>query len=210
MGTEPRHRAEPRERVFTLPNVITFARLALVPLAYALLVSERHKVAAFAVFAIAASTDWVDGQVARRTGTVTELGKELDPLVDRFLLAAGVVGLCVVGRVPLWIALILVARDTIMLAGSTRLKLAGLEPLPVMYIGKVTTAVLMAGFSGAIVDWPQISGLGIVNATWLPGFGADPTFVWVWFIYAGTILSVISGAMYLRAGSVRYRNRSAA
>ena len=207
MVSSPEHPSRQPERVLTLPNVITFIRLALVPIAYALLVSRTHNLAAFITFGIAASTDWVDGQVARRTGTVTQLGKELDPLVDRFLLAAGVVGLCVIGRLPLWLTAVLVARDVLMLSGSTRLKLAGLDPMPVMYIGKVTTAMLMVGFAGAILDWPQVPGLGVVDAGWLPGFSFEPTFLWVWFIYVGTVLSIVSASMYLRRGAEIYRAR---
>lgn len=190
-------------RVFTIANVITVIRLAMIPAAYALLVTGEHNTQAFLVFAAAACTDWVDGQIARRTNTVTRLGKELDPLVDRFLLAAGVIGLLVVGRVPLWLAAVLITRDVLILSGSARLKLLGIEPIPVLFLGKVTTALLMAGFSGLILGWPEVPGLALVDSVHLPGLGTSAAPVWIWFIYVGAVLSVVTGQKYLRLGRER-------
>lgn len=200
----PKQMSSPEEkvsnRILTVANVITMVRLAMVPMAFILLVSGKNNVAAFIVFAVAASTDWVDGQIARRTDTVTVLGKELDPLVDRFLIAAGVVGLVVVGRLPVWLAVILVARDAVILSGSARMKLLGIPPIPVMFLGKVTTALLMTGFSGLILNWPEFGGLGLIESEALPGLGNDSASVWVWVVYAGSVLSVITGVKYFRIG----------
>ena len=85
------------------------------------------------LFAIAASTDWLDGQIARRTGTVTALGKAIDPLVDRLLIAAGVFGLWLVDRLPGWIVFVLMARDVYLGYGAWRLEQFYRRRLPVTY-----------------------------------------------------------------------------
>lgn len=195
-------------RVLTVPNLITFLRLALVPVAYSLLVSGDSRILAFAVFAVAAATDWVDGQVARATNSVSKLGKELDPLVDRLLIASGVIGLAVVGTLPFWVMVILVVRDAVMLVGSARLKLAGAPPIPVMFVGKLTTALLMVGFSGLILGWPMSQGLGITSVEWLPGLNGSDYAFWMWFVYAAIPLSVISGVIYSRKGAALLRAAS--
>jgi cardiolipin synthase len=83
----------------------------LVPLFFTVMINGTNDTLAFLLFAFAASTDWIDGQIARRTGTVTEIGKAIDPLVDRLLIASGVLGLYIEGRLPLWIVFVLLARD---------------------------------------------------------------------------------------------------
>jgi len=146
--------------IYTVANIITVLRLILVPLAFSLLVNGTNNLAAFLVYAFAASTDWLDGQIARRTGTVTEIGKAIDPLVDRLLIASGVIGLYVEGRLPLWTVLVLVLRDVYLLYGAWRLGTRYRTKVPVTYLGKLTTAVLLAGFSLMILDWPTITIAG--------------------------------------------------
>lgn len=182
--------------VVTLANIITVLRLVLVPIFFAVLLTERHSVLAFALFALAASTDWIDGQIARRTGTVTEIGKALDPLVDRLLIASGVLGLYIIDRLPLWIVLVLVLRDLYLLTGASHLARRRIKALPVIYVGKVTTALLLAGFSGMIVDRPIVRGLGIVNTPALPGWGSGSVAVWIWLMYAGLVTSLVTAGVY--------------
>ena len=93
---------EVTNKIFTIPNVISFIRLCMVP-AFIVLLLKGNDVAATVLFAFAAATDFVDGQVARRTHCVSKLGQLLDPAVDRILMISGVVCLLVVGRLPLWV-----------------------------------------------------------------------------------------------------------
>ena len=138
--------------VYTVANIITVLRLILVPLFFAVLVNGTNDTLSFLLFAIAASTDWVDGQIARRTGTVTDLGKAIDPLVDRLLIASAVVGLYLENRLPLWIVLVLLARDLYLLGGAWVLARAGAQRIQVAYIGKLTTALLLVGFGGLLLE----------------------------------------------------------
>ncbi|MDZ4169465.1 MAG: CDP-alcohol phosphatidyltransferase family protein [Coriobacteriia bacterium] len=195
--------------VYTLANIITVLRLMLVPFAFAVFISGKNDMLAFLLFALAASTDWLDGQIARRTGTVTEIGKAIDPLVDRLLLAAGVLGLYIEERVPLWVVLFLLARDVYLLVGAAYLAKRGVSRLPVIFTGKLTTLLLLVGFAGLILGVPEMPGLGVVESQALPGFGADPVVVWMWFVYAGIVASAITAVVYTSQAFTALRAKGA-
>ena len=175
------HEEHQHSEVYSVANLITIIRLLMVPVFFSVLLrdSERSRMAAVVIYAIAASTDWIDGQIARRTHAVTSVGKILDPLVDRMLLAAGVLGLYVLGDLPLWVPIVLVFRDVYLLYGSYVLERHHIR-LAVTYIGKVTTALLLTGFTSLIAGWPMVGGrvLGI------------------WFVYIGTALSLLAAIGY--------------
>lgn len=184
--------------VYSVANLITVLRLILVPLFFTVLIdahTPRGRLAAFIIYAIAGSTDWLDGQIARRTHTVTQFGKIVDPLVDRLLLASGVVGLYIIGVLPAWIPVVLVARDLYLLYGAYVLEKYRVI-LPITYTGKLTTAVLLTGFSSLIAGWPIIGGAGLLVTRLLPGFGTTVVPAGIWFVYAGTVLSLSAAAQY--------------
>lgn len=189
------------DKVLTLPNVVTLVRLALLPLFLWLLFATPHHVAALVVFAIAASTDWVDGQIARRTHQVSKLGKLFDPFVDRLLIAVGVIAIFFLGRLPLWILVYLIVRDCLLLLGG-RFLLARVGSVPpVVYVGKFATAFLMVGFCLLLLGLPEVPGLGIEAApAWLIGFGDDSALLGIWFVYAGLVCSVTAFAIYVVRG----------
>jgi cardiolipin synthase len=182
--------------IYTVANIVTVLRLILVPFFFAALITGTHNLAAFLLFATAASTDWLDGQIARRTGTVTVLGKAIDPLVDRLLIASGVVGLWTVDRLPGWIVLVLVARDIYLGYGIWRLEQVYHRRVAVSLLGKITTALLLIGFADLILGWPVVAGAGIVESPFLPGLGSQPAVLGIWFVYAGVITSIVSAIQY--------------
>ncbi|WP_251230721.1 CDP-alcohol phosphatidyltransferase family protein [Adlercreutzia aquisgranensis] len=186
------------DRVFTAANVISFVRLCMVPL-FLVLLLQGHGIAATVVFALAASTDFLDGQVARRTHTVSRLGRLLDPAVDRLLMIAGVVGLLIVGRLPLWIVLLVLGRDLALLVGAAYCLRRWGARVDVIFAGKVCTTLLFVGFAGLLLNMPLLPGLGLVDASWLPGFGVQSVSWGIWFIYAGLVLGVATTAYYVRA-----------
>lgn len=188
--------------IYTVANIITVIRLLLVPFFFVVLVSGRNDVVAFVLFSLAAWTDWLDGQIARRTGTVTEIGKAIDPIVDRTLIASGVLGLYLEGRIPPWLVVLLIARDMYLFWGAAKLARAHAGRIPVIFLGKVTTMLLLVGFSGLILNWPLIPGLGLLENAALPGFGAEPTAAWIWFVWTGTVTSLITAVIYDRQGRV--------
>ncbi len=182
-------------RVFTLANAISFIRLLMVP-AYLVLLLHGYDVLATALFAAAALTDFIDGQVARRTHTVSKLGQLLDPAVDRILMITGVLGVFLVGRIPLWIILVVLARDLLMLIGGGILLAKYKIRIPVIYPGKVATTLLFIGFAGLLLNWPMVAGLGWCDIAWLPGFTDQPVSWGIWFLYVGLILGVATTAYY--------------
>lgn len=189
---------EVHHTVYSVANLITIMRLLLVPFFFTVLVDAdgaRGRLTAFLIYAIAASTDWIDGQIARRTHTVTQFGKIVDPLVDRLLLASGVVGLYLIDVLPLWIPLVLIARDIYLLQGAYRLERYRVI-LPVTYTGKLTTAVLFVGFSSLIAGWPELGGAGLLSSSWLPGLGSSPAPLGIWFVYVGILLSLSAAVQY--------------
>ena len=182
--------------ILTLANIITVIRLIMVPVFFDVLLSGRSDFIAFLIFAIASGTDWVDGQIARRTGTVTELGKAIDPIVDRLLIASGVLGVYLLGRLPMWTVLLLLARDLYLLGGAAHLARNRVRAIPVIFLGKLTTAILLFAFSGLILNWPLLPGLGILDSAQLPGLGATPAALGIWFVYAGICTSLVTAVIY--------------
>ena len=200
---------EVSNRIFTVPNVISFIRLCLVPVFFVLLFNG-FDLAATLLFAIAAGTDWVDGQIARRTHQVSRLGQLLDPAVDRILMISGVVGLFAVGRLPLWIILIVIARDLLLLSGGAYLLKRWHTRVAVIYPGKVATTLLFVGFAALLLNWPILQGLGMVDAAWLPGFNFEPYSWGIWFVYAGLLLALATTAYYVVAALIKIREAKAA
>ncbi len=183
-------------KIFTVANVISFIRLLLTPVALLILLSEQNVIAAI-FFAIIAATDFLDGQIARRTNTVSKIGQLLDPAVDRMLMICAVVGLLILGRIPLWIVIVVLARDALLLIGGSILLKKYNIRVPVVYAGKVATTLLFIGFAGMILNMPLLDGLGITTIEWLPGFNSVPTSWGIWFIYAGLLLSLGTTIFYL-------------
>ena len=190
-------------KIFTIPNVISFIRLCLIPIAFTLLL-KGEDLASGIIFGVAAATDFLDGQIARRTNTVTRLGQMLDPAVDRFLMIFGVIGLLIVGRLPLWIVLFVFIRDILLLAGGAFLKLSVDRRVPVVYPGKVATTFLFIGFCALIVNVPVCQGLGIVSASWLPGFSYGPYGWGIWFVYIGLVIALCTTVYYLKEGAYQF------
>lgn len=208
-GKRAANQEEVSNRIFTVPNVISFIRLCLVPVFFVLLFNG-FDLAATLLFAIAAGTDWVDGQIARRTHQVSRLGQLLDPAVDRILMISGVVGLFAVGRLPLWIILIVIARDLLLLGGGAYLLKRWHTRVAVIYPGKVATTLLFVGFAALLLNWPILQGLGMVDAAWLPGFNSEPYSWGIWFVYAGLLLALATTAYYVVAALIKIREAKAA
>jgi len=203
-STEQKHHGQsddPLDTVFTWPNLITLIRFLLIPLFLFFLLGDFPPVYAFVTFAIAASTDWVDGRLARRTNTVSKVGQLLDPFIDRFLLLSGVLGVWLLGRLPLWIVIVLILRDCILFFGALYLReRCGGARVPVFFLGKCTTACLLVGFASLLINWPIVGGLRLVSFSWLPGFGWEPFSLGIWFVYVGFVLSVSTGVVYIVRG----------
>jgi cardiolipin synthase (CMP-forming) len=133
-------------RIWTVPNVISFVRLLGVPLFLYLLLGPHHDAAAVAVLAVGGTTDWVDGYVARRLGQVSRLGELLDPFADRLYILAALIGLTVRDVIPWWLTIALLAREAVLGVALLVLRRHGYGPPAVHYVGKTGTFVLLVAF----------------------------------------------------------------
>lgn len=194
--------------VFSVANVITVLRLALIPFFYWVLVYGDNNDLAFGLFVLAASTDWVDGVIARRTGHVTNIGKIIDPLVDRLLIAASLIGLYVVDppRIGLWLLVLLITRDVYLLYGAWVLERHG-RRIGVTFLGKATTMVLLFGFAGLVGDKPWLAVPELARVSFGPVHfvlgGARP--LGAYLVYAGLALSLTTAAQYTALARRAYR-----
>lgn len=138
---------EGADRVLTIPNLISFARILGVGWFLWLLLVDEDVVGAAILLLVIGSTDWIDGFLARRLDQVSELGRKLDPVADRLALVAAVVGgaIAQVGGspiLPLWLVIGLVAREVVMgLAVFVLLRRTG-ESIHVRWLGKAATFLL--------------------------------------------------------------------
>ncbi|HJR54209.1 MAG TPA: CDP-alcohol phosphatidyltransferase family protein [Gemmatimonadota bacterium] len=142
--------------VVTVPNILSFARIATIPLFCWLAANERTRIWGILLFAVVVSTDWVDGYVARRTGQVTELGRILDPVADRLAIAAGLVTFAIAGIFPFWAALLILVRDVAVVLGGAVLLWGRNIRVEVRGIGKIATFSLMAAI--AWIAWGNAEG----------------------------------------------------
>ena len=141
--------------VVTVPNILSFARIATIPLFCWLTANEQTRIWGILLFAVVVSTDWVDGYVARRTGQVTELGRILDPVADRLAIAAGLLTFAIAGIFPFWAALLILVRDVVVLGGAVLLWGRNIR-VEVRGIGKIATFSLMAAITW--IAWGNAGG----------------------------------------------------
>ena len=181
-------------RVFTIPNILSFARLGSVPVFIWLFVNGRED-AAVILYGIGASTDFFDGVIARRFNQVSELGKLLDPLADRIFIAALCVALVARGALPWGLALAIIGRDILILSLWPLVDRRKIERIRVNRVGKLATAFLLLGLTLLAVGQTSFA-LADVGETW----GMS-------FTIAGGVLYWIAGAMYAREALTKLKTQ---
>ncbi|GAB2624956.1 CDP-alcohol phosphatidyltransferase family protein [Pseudactinotalea suaedae] len=133
------------DRVWTVPNAISFVRLLMVPVVLVLIL-RGHDVAAVIVLIASAASDWVDGVIARRFNQVSKLGRFLDPSADRLFIAVTLIGMAVRGLVPWWLVAVVFARDAVVGIMVPFMMRRGYPGFPVHLAGKAGTVALMYAF----------------------------------------------------------------
>lgn len=193
----------PSNQIFTISNAITFARLVLTGVFLYLFVTDKNRFVSLVIYALAASTDWLDGQIARRTKTVSWLGKVMDPVVDRALLFTGVLGLVLRHELPAWVCVLVIGRDAYLACGSLVVRRFHKRPIDVVLVGKAATALLLIGFCLLLLGVPVVDGLGVAPdaLTFLPGLTSAPVPVGMFAVYAGLTCSVITAVVYTVKGA---------
>ena len=163
----------------TVPNVISFARLCVVPAAIWLVLHQRFP-AAFGLFVMAGLSDAVDGWLARRQGG-TALGAVLDPLADKALMVGMYVTLAAIGQLPDWLAILVVFRDLVIVGGVVVLWMMGhAMQIRTLAVSKLNTALqiglvaVVLGFDslGLVLAPLRLALVWLVTATTLYSGGA--------------------------------------
>jgi CDP-diacylglycerol--glycerol-3-phosphate 3-phosphatidyltransferase len=144
-----------REELTNLPNLLTYARIAAIPVVLWMMWAETPAMSFLAsvVFSLAAITDWLDGYLARKRGQESILGKLLDPLADKLIVMATLVVAVELGRVPGWFVVLLLSRE---LAVSGLRSIASQEGLVVEVVqaGKWKTALQLTGLVVVLIHYP--------------------------------------------------------
>jgi CDP-diacylglycerol--glycerol-3-phosphate 3-phosphatidyltransferase len=162
-----------------LPNALTIARLCLIPVFVALMLSAEggHSWPAGIVFGVAGVTDQIDGYLARRWRVESDFGRVWDPLADRLMIDAAVILLFIAEHMP-WLGLVVIlARDVVLMLGYKAIAPQGYR-IEVNLIGKAATWLLYAGIGFLLVThrsthWPY------------------------WVFWSGLVLALVAGALYV-------------
>lgn len=190
--------AAPNEvSAWNLPNALTVFRLALVPVFLVVLFHDGGhetgwRVAAFCVFALASITDRLDGELARKRHLVTEFGKLADPIADKALVGAALIGLSVLGDLPWWVTVVMLVREV---------------AVTLLRFWVIRHGVIAASRGGKLKTLLQAVAIGLFIlplSGWLHGLA------WV-FMIAAIVLALATGADYVsRAVRLRRAPRAAA
>ena len=132
----------PDAGLWTVANLVSIARLAAIPVFLWLLLAEDNVEAATVVFVLIGVTDWLDGQLARRLGQVSEIGRVLDPIADRLAIVAAVIGGWIAGVLPVWFAALLMLREVILGLAALVLYVRQRKTIEVRYLGKMATFIV--------------------------------------------------------------------
>lgn len=176
--------------LWNVPNLISLARLALIPAFIWLIIIDEYGWAGI-LFGFIGATDWIDGYFARRLDQVTEVGKFLDPLADRLAVAVAVVGGLLAGVLPVWFAWAIIFREVAIGLGAIYGWRNGVTKLDVRWLGKAATFGLYFSVAfiyigrGFDVDW--LATLAIVG-----GVPALVMYYWVGFEYIGDMRRAIA------------------
>jgi len=183
-----------KNTIINLPNMITIFRIVLVPVLFLLLFFSPGKLQSFfagLVFSVASISDCVDGYLARRMNLVTDFGKFLDPLADKLLVGVALIMMIPLGRVPLWIVVIILGREVMV----TLLRVISLKKgntvIEASMTGKYKTGFQIAAIIPLLFHYEYNLGLNYFN------FSVNFHVVGMAFLYAALILTIWTGVDYL-------------
>ena len=193
LAADPAAQPAQTAHVVNIANALTLLRLLLVPVFVVLFFmdgghSSGWRIWAFVVFAVATITDLIDGDLARSRGLVTDVGKVADPIADKALTGAALIGLSIVGDLPWWVTVVILVREI----GVTALRFFVIRHgvIPASRGGKAKTLLQNVAI-----------GLYILPLT---GWAATVRF---WLMAAAVVITVVTGADYV-ARAVRLRRTS--
>jgi CDP-diacylglycerol---glycerol-3-phosphate 3-phosphatidyltransferase len=182
-----------RRDLFNAPNAITAARIAMIPviLAFTYYEGRVNSFVAGALFAVTGATDFLDGWVARRTGTVTVVGKFLDPLADKLIVMSVLIMLVHLGRVPAWLVILILARE-FMVTGLRTMAMSDGIVIAAGQEGKYKTSIQIAAISFLLIHYKyRVDFLAFE-------LDVDANVVGTWLLYLSVAFSLWSAWTYMR------------
>ncbi|KAA8822558.1 CDP-alcohol phosphatidyltransferase family protein [Bifidobacterium vespertilionis] len=179
---------EARDLIWTIPNAISLLRIISIPI-FAVLVARREMAVALIVLAFSAFSDSLDGTLARKFNQVSKIGQVLDPVADRLLIFCSVVALGIAGVIPWWVLIVVGLRDLVMAIEVLVLAQHGYGPLPVHFVGKAGTAILMMSIPAFIIA-----------ELWAGRFTQGLHLICVAGMIWGVLLYWMAGLIYLKQG----------
>ena len=183
-----------RQELLNAPNLMTLGRIALIPLLLWLLYYEnrRNSFIAAMVYAICALSDWFDGWLARISNKVTTLGKFLDPLADKVIVLSALVMLVRLGRVAVWVVVVIVAREFLISGLRTIAATEGLV-ISASQGGKWKTSLQLCGIICLMLHYHF--AIDYLVGTLV----TDIQSVGTWLLYLSLIPGIASAIDYVRA-----------
>ena len=185
------------DRVVTIPNALSVARLAGVPVFLWLVLGPHADAWAVALLIASAATDWLDGKLARALNQQSRLGEALDPAADRLYIAATLVALAVRGIIPWWLLALLVVRELVVAGALGLLKRRmGFGTLQVSFAGKTATLCLLYAFPLLLLGtyagtWAEIARIiGWAFAVW-----GTALYWWAAALYLTQIRALLTGRL---------------
>ena len=184
------------DRVFTIPNVISAARLAGVPVFLWLVLGPRTATAdywAVGLLIAAGVSDWLDGNIARALNQTSRLGQVLDPAADRLYIAATIIALAVRAIIPWWLVAVLALRELTVGASLAVLRRrAGFSTLQVSFVGKTATLCLLYAFPLLFLgDHPGWGGTLARVLGWAFAVWGTALYWWAAMLYLAQVRSLI-------------------
>jgi len=179
---------------FNAPMILTWARIAMIPLVIGLfylpeawLSAHAKNVSACVIFVLAALTDALDGYLARRFNMTTPMGAFLDPVADKLMVSAALVALLALGRIDMLVALVIIGREiTVSALREWMAQVGASGKVKVNALGKIKTIAQMVAIP-TLLYWDPLFG-------WI-----DVALVGTVLIYVAAVLTVYSMLVYLKA-----------
>jgi CDP-diacylglycerol--glycerol-3-phosphate 3-phosphatidyltransferase len=189
----PRKKGLLREEILNAPNLVTLARIALIPLFLVLLLDESRRNSFYAalVFGFASATDYVDGYLARRLKLITTFGKFIDPLADKLITMSAYVACVHLGRLPAWVAIVIIGRELI-ISGLRTVAMSEGIVIAASQGGKWKTALQLVGIVGLVVHYRHEVDLLVWTGP------VDFQVVGDWLTYLSLVYAITSGVDYFR------------
>jgi len=167
-----------------VPNLLSISRILAVPVFIVLMLEPTPLRALLAgiVFSIASATDWLDGYLARKWGQVTKIGKLLDPIADKILVASALIILVDIARIPAWVAIVIIGRE-IAITGLRAMAAADGVVIAAENMGKWKVGAQITAVLCLVLDYH-------LGTDWISDVGRIAIFI-------AMILAVISGIQYI-------------